>query len=201
MIKNKEVYLYKYEDHWRDVGTLASYWESNLELTKSIPELNLYCEEWKLHTRSEEKSPAKFGKEGRSCCSLISNGAIINGEVSHSIISPGVYIEKGAVVKNSIIFNNTKTRSGSFIYKSIIDKEVEIKENCKIGNGDDYTANKLKPDLLENGLNIIGKGAKIPKNTVLDRNCRIYPYVNPKNFNERKISSGSTISSKSGKNF
>ncbi|MFW6270578.1 MAG: glucose-1-phosphate adenylyltransferase family protein [Bacillota bacterium] len=81
MIDNDEVYLYRYEDYWKDVGTLESYWQTNLDLAKSIPELNLYSEDWKLYTRSEEKPPAKFGRHSKASCSLISNGAIINGEV------------------------------------------------------------------------------------------------------------------------
>ncbi|MFP4199479.1 MAG: glucose-1-phosphate adenylyltransferase subunit GlgD, partial [Halanaerobium sp.] len=198
MIENDEVYLYKYDGYWRDVGTIDSYWETSLELIKSLPELNLYCEKWKLHTRSKEKPPAKFGKYGKVRCSIISNGAIINGEVNNSIISPGVYIEKGAVVANSIIFNDSIIRSNSIIDKTIIDKGVEIKENCQIGNGEDYTANKAKPQLLINGINIIGKRATIPKNIVLGRNCRVFPYVKPDDFHESNISSGNTIKSKIG---
>ncbi|RQD74179.1 MAG: glucose-1-phosphate adenylyltransferase [Halanaerobium sp. MSAO_Bac5] len=199
MIEKNNVYLYEYDDYWRDVGTLDSYWETNLELTKSLPELNLYCEEWKIQTRSEEKPPVKFGKHGSSSCSLISNGAIINGEVSRSIISPGVYIEKGAVVKNSIIFNNSIIRSNSIIDKTIVDKEVEIKENCKIGYGDDHTANREKPDLLANGLNIIAKRATIPEGTTMGRNCRVFSYVGKNGFDGKNISSGSTIKSGVGK--
>jgi len=201
MIENQDqkVYLYKYDDYWRDVGTLESYWETSLELAKSIPELNLYDESWKLHTRSEEKPPAKFGKYGGASCSLISNGAIINGIVENSIISPGVYIEKGAVVRNSIVFNDSVIRSNSIVDKAIIDKEVEIKANCKIGDGDDHTPNRDKPDLLASGLNIIAKRATIPEGTVMGRNCRVFSYVGEENFPNKHISSGSTITSEQGK--
>ncbi|ADQ14506.1 glucose-1-phosphate adenylyltransferase [Halanaerobium hydrogeniformans] len=199
MIEENNVYLYEYDGFWRDVGTLGSYWETNLELVKSIPELNLYDEEWKMQTRSEEKPPAKFGRYGKASCSLISNGAIINGEVENSIISPGVYIEKGAVVRDSIIFNNSIIRSNSVIDKTIIDKEVEIKENCKIGYGDDYTPNKEVPDLLANGLNVIAKRAKVPAETKMGRNCRVHSYVGINSFDGKDISSGSTITSGIGK--
>lgn len=200
MIENEEkkVYLYEYDGFWKDVGTLDSYWETSLELAKSIPELNLYDESWKLHTRSEEKPPVKFGKYGGASCSLISNGAIINGTVENSIISPGVYIEKGAVVRNSIVFNDSVIRSNSIVDKAIIDKEVEIKANCKIGHGDDYTPNRKEPDLLESGLNIIAKKATIPEGTVIGRNCRVFSYVGEENFSNKHISSGRTITSKKG---
>lgn len=198
MIDNDEVYLYKYEDFWKDVGTLESYWQTNLDLAKSIPELNLYSEDWKLYTRSKEKPPAKFGRGGIASCSLISNGAVINGKVENSVISPGVYIEKGAVVKNSIVFNDSIIRHDSVIDQAIIDKEVEIKDNCRIGWGDDYRANRDKPDLLESGLNIIAKRASIPAGTTMGRNCRVYSYVGEENFQDKNIPSGSTITSEVG---
>src|SRR6056297_392024 len=83
--------------------------------------------------------------------------------------------EKGAVVRDSIGFNDTIIHSNSTINKTIIDKNVEIRENCQIGIGDNYEENKDKPDLLVNGLNIIAKGATISKETLIERNCRIFP--------------------------
>jgi glucose-1-phosphate adenylyltransferase len=198
MIENDKVYLYSYDDYWKDVGTLEAYWQAHLELTDPMPDLNLYDEEWKLFTRSEEKPPVKFGENGGTEKSLISNGAIINGKVKNSVISPGVYIEEGAVVKDSVIFNDTIIRKNTVVEKAIIDKEVEIGENCKIGYGDDYTPNKDKPDLLDNGLNIIAKRAKIPEGTTIERNCRIFSYAAPADFGSKDIKSGSTITSEIG---
>jgi len=129
---------------------------------------------------------------------LISNGSIVNGVVKNSIISPGVYIEEGAVVKDSIIFNDTVIRSNTVVEKAIIDKEVEIMANCKIGYGDDLTPNKDEPDLLENGLNVIAKRATIPEGTTIGRNCRIFSYVGVEDFDNKKIPSGSTITSEIG---
>ncbi|ADQ15687.1 glucose-1-phosphate adenylyltransferase [Halanaerobium hydrogeniformans] len=198
MIEENKVFLYEFDDYWKDVGTLEAYWQTNLDLAKPIPELNLYNEEWKLHTRSEEKPSVKLGENASASKSLISNGSIINGQVRNSVISPGVYIEEGAVVKNSIIFNDSIIRSNSVIDKCIIDKEVEVKANCKIGYGDDLTPNKDKPDLLTNGLNVIAKRATIPEGTVIERNCRIFSYVNVEDFNGNNVSSGSTIVSEIG---
>lgn len=198
MIEKEGVYLYEFNDYWKDVGTLAAYWESSLELTDPVPSLNLYNTDFKLHTRSEEKPPVKFGKDASASKSLISNGSIINGEVHNSIISPGVYVEEGAVVKDSIIFNDSIIRSNSVIEKAIIDKEVEVMANCKIGYGDDYTPNKDKPELLENGLNVIAKRATIPEGTTINRNCRIFSYVGVDDFTSKEIASGSTISSEIG---
>jgi glucose-1-phosphate adenylyltransferase len=199
MIKDDAVYLYAFDDYWKDVGTLESYWQTSLDLTNEMPELNLYNEDWKLHTRSAEKPPVKFGDNSRVSSSLISNGSIINGEVKNSVISPGVYIEEGAVVKESVIFNDTIIRKNSVIDKAIIDKEVEVQANCKIGVGDDLTPNKDEPDLLYNGLNVIAKRAVIPEGTTIERNCRVFSYVGVDNFDGKYIKSGSTLTSEMGK--
>ncbi len=198
MIKNDKVYLYSFDSYWKDVGTLESYWQTSLDLTKPMPELNLYNEDWRLHTRSAEKPPVKFGEGSCASSSLVSNGSIINGTVENSVISPGVYIEEGAVVKDSVIFNDTIIRKNSIVEKAIIDKEVEIQANCKIGHGDDLTPNEDKPDLLYNGLNVIAKRAVIPEGTTIERNCRIFSYVGVGNFDGRHIKSGSTITSEMG---
>ena len=198
MIEDDSVYLYSFDDYWKDVGTLESYWQTNLDLTKPMPDLNLYNEDWKLHTRSAEKPPVKFGKGSCASSSLVSNGSIVNGTVENSVISPGVYIEEGAVVKDSVIFNDTVIRKNTIVEKAIIDKEVEIKANCKIGFGDDMTPNKDKPDLLYNGLNVIAKRAVIPEGTTIERNCRVFSYVGVENFDGKQIESGSTITSEMG---
>lgn len=193
MIKNNDVYAYEYEGYWRDVGTLKSFWETNLSLTEPIPELNLYDEDWKIHTKSVEKPPVKFGPNSKTKNSLIANGAIINGIVENSVISPGVYIEENVVVRDSVIFNDTRIRKNTIIDKCLIDKEVDIGENCHIGFGNDQTPNDEKPELLFNGLNIVAKRAVIPDNVQIGRNCRVMSYTRKKDFEEKNIESGSTI--------
>lgn len=193
MIENNNVYSYEYEGYWRDVGTLESFWKTNLSLTDAIPELNLYDKEWRIHTKSVEKPPVKFGPNSSSKNSLISNGAIVNGIVENSVISPGVYIEKNVVIRNSVIFNDARIKKNTIIDKAIIDKEVEIGENCHIGFGDDMSPNQEKPELLSNGLNIIAKRAIIPNNVQIGRNCRVMSYVRPKDFDKKNIESGQTI--------
>jgi NDP-sugar pyrophosphorylase family protein len=193
MIEKNDVYAYEYESYWRDVGTLDSFWETNLSLTDAMPELNLYEKGWRIHTKSVENPPVKFGPNSKTSNSLLSNGAIINGTVENSVISPGVYIEENVVVRDSVIFNNTVVRKNSIIDKAIIDKEVEIGENCHIGFGDDLTPNQEQPELLFNGLNIIAKRAIIPNNVQIGRNCRVMSYARPKDFDNKNIESGSTI--------
>ncbi len=198
IIEQGKAYAYKFDSYWRDVGTLDAYWETNLELADAIPKLNLYREKQRIYTRSEDKPPVKFGPKGSAEESLVSNGSIINGQVENSVISPGVYIEEGAVVRNSIIFNDTTIKKDSVVDKTIIDKEVTVEANCIIGHGDDLTPNQQKPDLLQSGLNVIAKRSMVPEGTTINRNCRIFSYVKAKHFNGKNIPSGTTITSKTG---
>ncbi|BDU49872.1 glucose-1-phosphate adenylyltransferase [Haliovirga abyssi] len=195
MINEDEVYAYEFEGYWQDVGTYDSYWEANLALTESYEkiELDMYDKDWLIQTRSEEKPGVKFGINTKAVQSIICNGCIITGEVEKSVLGPGVVVEPGAVVKNSIIFNDTVIKKGAIIDRAIIDKEVVIGENCKIGYGDDMTPNEEKPKLLSSGLTVIAKGVKVPSNTIIGRNCRIFSKVKEEAFSSGNIKSGTTI--------
>ena len=198
MIEKNEVYAYKYNGYWQDVGTLDSYRQTHLDLVKPVPELNLYDKNWKIYTRDTVVSPVKFGDKGSAISSLISNGSIIDGRVEKSVISPGVHIKEGAVIKDSIIFNDSVIHENSVIEKLIIDKEVNVMPDSKIGVGDDMTANQQKPELLHNGLNIIAKRATIPEGTTIKRNCRIFSYADIDDFDSKIVPSGKTITSEVG---
>ncbi|TDX51527.1 glucose-1-phosphate adenylyltransferase [Orenia marismortui] len=195
MINNNDVFAYEYAGYWRDVGTLKSFWEANLALTDPLPELNLYDDNWKIHTRSEEKPPVKFGQKGQAIKSLVSNGCIINGIVENSVLSPGVVIEEGAIVRDSVILNNTVIKKDSIVCKSIIDKNAKIGINSHIGFSNEMTPSDEKPSLLTNGLNIIGRNVIVPDNTQIGRNCRILSGVLENDFEDKNIPSGSTIRS------
>ncbi len=202
MIGRFKVHAHKFKGYWKDVGTLDEYWKCNIELTSDYPPLDLYEEEFKIHTKSEELPPVKFGKNGVAKHSMVSNGCIINGYVENSVISPGVRVEEGAVVKNSIIFNNTIIRKDSIVDRTIIDKRVVVGKNCRIGVGDDYTINHEIPQKMNTGLNLIGKFSVIPDMTYIERNCRIMSRVEEYDFESKRIKSGETVhSSKEGSFF
>lgn len=201
MIDNYRVHGYKFRSYWRDVGTIEEYWKANLELIEEYPPVDLYEEDFKIHTKSEELPAVKFGKNGLVRRSLISNGCIINGKVENSVISPGVIIEEGAIVTDSIIFNGTIIKKDSVINKSIIDKKAIIGKNTRIGLGDDYTPNKDVPEKMNSGINIIGKFVNIPDTTYIERNCRIMSRVTEDDFKSRRVKSGETVYAKEGSNL
>lgn len=193
LAEDKNIYLSRYEGHWRSIRDFRSYWKGNIEITEDYPALNLYDEKWPIFTRSEEKPPVKLGNDSHIKKSLISNGAIVNGRVENSVISPGVFIEEDAVVKNSIILNNCTIRKNSIIDNTIIDKNVEIKENTRIGYGNDMTKNTDNEIILDEGLNLIAKDISIDSNITVNRNCRINKDIKTGQFENNEVKSGSTI--------
>lgn len=187
---NGKVFSYPFTGYWKDVGTIDSYLETSLDLLNPETDLDLYDESWTIHTRSEELPPVKIGFDAKISNSLISNGSVIEGTVINSILSPGVYVGKNTVIKDSIIFNFAKIGDNVTIDRGIIDKKVIVGDNSKIGYGDDYTPNVEKPDLLTTGVNILSKHARVPENTIIERNVRIHDSAT---FPGKVIKSGSTV--------
>jgi glucose-1-phosphate adenylyltransferase len=157
-----KILAYRFNDYWVDVGTVDSYWATNLELVQSKPELDLYSEKWPIHTRSEERPPVKSGPQSHISQSMVSNGCVIRGRVINSVLSPGVYVSPGAVVEDSIIMNDTWIGPGARVFKSVVDKGVVIGDGAQIGVGDPSVPNERMPDKLFAGITVIGKNTTIP---------------------------------------
>ncbi len=193
MIEQSNVFAYQFKGYWVDVGTIPAYWQTNLELLVDNPDLDLYDDRWTIHTRSEERPPVKIGTAGEISRSLISNGCLVSGTVINSVLSPGVVIEAGAVVRDSVIMNDTIVRAGAHIDRCIIDKGAVVGRDSVVGHGDDMTPNQTEPKNITSGITIVGKSARIPDNTRIGRNCRIDPGVNEKSFASTDIPSGGTV--------
>ncbi len=188
------VYSYIFDGYWKDVGTYDSYLEANLELTSTVDQvpLDMYDRNWRIFTRSEELPAVKIGSKATIKQALISNGSIIAGSVTRSVLSPGVIVHPGAHVENSVILNDSEILPGARVINAILDKEVIVGFDVKLGYGEDYSANKERPELLSSGINVIGKGVKIPDNTIIERNCRIFSNADLKTVTS-PIKSGTTI--------
>jgi glucose-1-phosphate adenylyltransferase len=196
IISRYKVYGFRHRGYWRDVGTVQAYWQANMDLIADLPELNLYNPQTEILTAEQHLPPAKFGPKAKISRCLIADGAIINGKVENSVISPRVFIEEDALVKDSVIFNDTTVGKSTMVDKAIIDKQAWIESGCNIGFGDDFTMNKEEPDYLNTGITVIGKGAKILKNTKIGRNCKINCWVDSNDFATDIIPSGASISKK-----
>ena len=164
-----------------------------MKLLDDHPSFDLYDPSWVIHTRSEERPPAHVRNGARIVQSLISHGCIIKGHVEHSVLSPGVVVEEGAIVRNSILLFDTIVGAGSLVDHTITDKEVVIGKQCQIGYGDDMTPNKLEPHLLNSGITLIGKRTHLPDNLKVGRNCKIGTDLRPEDFVTDTLASGDTI--------
>lgn len=196
IVEMGRAYAYPFLGYWVDVGTIQAYWETNMALLEDNPGLDLYDPNWVIHTRSEERPPVKCTPPGELVRSLASNGCVINGSVINSVLSPGVCVEKGAVVRDSVIMNDTVIRSGAVVNRCILDKEIEVGANAQLGAGKDDTPNKLEPANINTGITIAGKRARIPAGAVIGRNCRIDPSTTPDDYEALEVPSGGTISKK-----
>jgi glucose-1-phosphate adenylyltransferase len=193
MIRQDRVFAYPFSGYWVDVGTIQSYWETSLALLDPTTDLNLYDERWPIQTRSEERPPAKLGPQARISSSMICNGCVVRGEVTHSVLSPGVYVSPGAVVRNSIVMGDTWIGPGAILENVIVDKHVVIGGGARVGWGDDMSPNKAEPEKINTGITVIGKGAHIPADIRIGRNVVVNTDRNEQNFSEGDVESGATI--------
>ncbi len=194
---NARVFGYRFEGYWQDVGTVESYWQANMDLLEEHPELDLYDRDWLIHTRSEERAPARIGPTANVHRSLISHGCLIAGTVERSVLSPGVRVDIGAVVRDSIVMFDTVIRAGAIIDRSIIDKEVTIGPNVVVGEGADMSiANRQEPNRLTSGISLIGKRAVVPRGVRIGRNVKIAAGVRAVDFRSKVVRSGGSVESR-----
>jgi glucose-1-phosphate adenylyltransferase len=194
LVDRRRLYGYRFEDYWQDIGTLDSYYEANLDLAGTAPELDLHDSSWTMHTVDTAHQPVKFIGEGSAEGSLLSNGCIIYGTVKDSVLSPGVVVERGATVERSIIFNDCWIGPDSQLDRVIIDKNVHVGHRSRLGVGPlDAPLNQRCPDHLQGGLTIIGKNTRIPENTEIGRHVRIGAEVNESHFRTATLPPGSAL--------
>ena len=193
------VFGYRFDGYWQDVGTIESYWQANMDLLVDRPQLDLYDRDWLIHTRSEERAPARIGATANIHNSLISHGCLVAGTVERSILSPGVRVDIGAVVRDSIVMFDSVIRAGAIVDRSILDKEVSVGPNAHIGDGTDLSiANRQEPSRLNTGITVIGKRAIIPRGVRIGRNVRIAEGVRAVDFRSRVIRSGGSVDRRAG---
>jgi glucose-1-phosphate adenylyltransferase len=173
MIKNREVYGYEFRGYWQDVGTIGTYFESNMALLEPDSPIDLYNTNWPILTKFEDLPPARMLESADVSDSMICDGSIIDGTVESSIISPGVVILKGAVVRNSIVLNGCVISEGARVNLSIIDKNTTVGTNTKIGIGIDFSPNQDHPAIMDHGVTLIGRGSHIPAESAIGRNCLV----------------------------
>jgi len=190
--KKAPIYAYEYNGYWKDVGTLHSYWEANMELIDIIPEFNLYEEYWKIYTKSDTLTPQYISPESKVERCLIGEGADIYGEVYSSIIGCNVEIGKGAVIRDSIIMNDTVIGEGAQINKTIIAENTVIGKGVVTGTGEEVD-NETDPHIYNNGLVCIGEKTTVPDNVTIGKNSVIYGKTDASDYPNGVLGSGRTL--------
>lgn len=193
----KALYAYEFNGYWKDVGTLGSYWEANMELIDIIPEFNLYEEFWKIYTKGDIIRPQYIASEATIDRSIISDGAEIYGEVHNSVIGAGVTVKKGAVIHDSIIMKETVIGENAHIDKSIIAENVIVGDNVVMGVGEE-APNVLKPAVYGFGLVTIAENTVIPSNVNFFLIIGIRGFSTLEDYPDGELVSGSAIVKKDG---
>ena len=127
---------YAFESYWKDVGTIASLWEANMDLLKVPPEFNLNDPRWKIYARSPVMPPHYIGTAARVERSMIAEGGEINGTVLGSVLFAGVQIDEGAVVEDSVVMPGTRVESGAVIRRAIVSENCVIHSGCVVGEAE-----------------------------------------------------------------
>ena len=190
--KGQRLFAYEYNGYWKDVGTLGSYWEANMELIDIIPEFNLYEEFWKIYTRSEIIPPQYIAEDAVVTRSIISEGTDVYGEVHNSVIGSGVTIGKGSVIRDSIIMKNTVIGENCVIDRAIIAENSVVGDGAVLGVGEDIP-NKNKPSVYCFGLVTIGDSTVIPPNVKIGKNTAIEGETTPEDYPGGVLDSGETL--------
>jgi glucose-1-phosphate adenylyltransferase len=190
--RGSKICAYEYKGYWKDVGTLGSYWEANMELVDIIPEFNLYEEFWRIYTKSDQLPPQYIDPEGSVTESIVGEATEVYGTVQHSVIGSGVTIGKGAVIKNSIIMNGAVIGDGVVMDKAIIAEGVHIGDSAELGVGEEVP-NELAPHIYSYGLVTIGENSVIPAGVKIGKNVAIFGETTIDEYPDGLLKSGSSI--------
>ena len=187
-INEDRVFAYPFYGYWRDVGTIQSYWETNMDIIRENSGIS--PEEWEIRPNPEyggrpmDRAPARFMPGSKVSSSLVSAGCIIEGTVINSVLSPGVWVKKGAMVSNSVIFEDCVLGEQAKVDLAILDKRVQVGRGAVLGHGDNLTVvNKQYPKHLYTGISLVGKEARIPAEARIGRNCIVNNEFNEDSFN------------------
>ncbi len=158
-----KLYAYPFEGYWKDVGTISSLWEANMDLLGEKPDFNVHDKKWRIFSRNYAAPPHYIGNEATVSDSIISEGCEIQGKVEHCVLSSGVIVEKGAIVKDSVIMSGTVIKAGANVNYSIIDSDSIISENARVGEQRE----------LAKGIAVIGSGLCVEKGVTIASDAMI----------------------------
>jgi glucose-1-phosphate adenylyltransferase len=196
MVEKHELYVYPFDGYWVDVGTVDAYWQTSMELVSGQSQLDLYDTSWVVHTLSEERAPVKTGPQGSIHESMVCNGCVVRGQVVRSVLSPGVYVSPGALVRESVIMKDTWIGPGAVVDRCIVDKYTVVGAGTTLGWGEDLqTPNAAEADKYFSGITVVGEGVHIPPKLRIGRNVVVRLGVDEAAFERfsEVVPSGETV--------
>ena len=187
LVKSRaRIFAFPYSGYWMDVGTVYSYWQAHMDMLSPSPPLKLYSRSWIIHTRTEERPPARLPATAHVYASMICDGCFIEAgaRVESSVLSPGVIIRSGAVVRESIILTDTEIASGAVVERAIVDKRVQVGENARIGGGIPSAEVKIA---------LVGKNSVVPSGYIVEAGAEVGTDVAFSDFDESIVRNGQLI--------
>lgn len=197
MLEQKDrLFAYQWDGYWEDVGTIKAYFDSHLDLISDDAPIDLPA--WSVRTNLDEtrvgdRPPAFVSRGGALDRSLMGRGCRIQGSVSESILSPGVIVEPGAVVRRSILMHDVRIKAGARIENSILDKDVVVEPDATIGVIGENTPNRRFPTHLDTGISLVGKGATVATRAKVGKNVVIFPLQTLAQSGRKVVESGETV--------
>ena len=190
--KGTRLFAYEFNGYWKDVGTLGSYWEANMELIDVIPEFNLYEEFWKIYTKEDIVPPDYLGPDAVVDRCIIGEGAEVYGEIHSSVIGPAVRIEEGAVVRDSIIMQECCIGRGAQINRAVISSNSVVGDYAVLGTGESAPSIYDK-NVYAFGLVTVGENTVIPSGVRIGRNTTILGETKPEDYQNGELPGGGAI--------
>ncbi len=189
---DKPMYAYEFNGYWKDVGTLTSYWQANMELIDIVPEFNLYEEYWKIYTKSEALPPQYLSSDSQIERSILGEGTDIFGRVFSSVIGCDVTIGENSEVHDSIIMNGAVIGKNCILNKAIVAENAVIGDNVVLGDGEEIE-NETDPHIYTGGLVTIGEKSVIPGNVRIGKNCCVSGETVAGDYPDNRLASGKTL--------
>ncbi|HEX7076950.1 MAG TPA: glucose-1-phosphate adenylyltransferase family protein [Candidatus Eisenbacteria bacterium] len=193
LVERGRVLAHAVPGYWQDIGTLDSFYRANLDLLSSDPPFPLEDPRWPIFTPSTENPPARLGPRAAVRSSIVTHGTIVNGSVERSVLFPGVVVEEGASVRDSIVMNDSWIGPQATLDRVVLDKRVHVGRGAIVGHGEATRANRSCPEHLSSGLTIVGKASRLPEGVVVGRNARLAPDLTEEDFHSKEVACGDVV--------
>lgn len=173
MLRNNEKMMsWKFEGYWKDVGTVSSLWEANMDLIDTPPKFEINDRSWRIYSRNLALAPQYIGSKAKISGSTVTEGCVINGDIKHSVIFEGVSVEKNSRIIDSVVMAGAKIGKNVIISKAIIGENAVINDGAQIGTVEQEN-NPYASPMCAGDLVLVESGAEIKKNTVIAKGSMV----------------------------